>query len=400
MILEKINRENASIKNTGLRGIKVADTKISYIDGANGVLIYRGYRIEDLAKNSSYEETAYLILKGKLPTPMELSVFKDQLAGYRFLPQYLIDSMKTWPKDTPPMRTLMAAVAMLCFDDVSDGNDSFEECEIRSLKLISQIPAIIAAWDRIRRGYDYITLDKNLSFAEGFLYQLFGEKKDNEIAKCLDICLILHIDHTFNASTFACREVVSTKADIHSGVLSGLAALSGPLHGGANEKVMDMLFSLKDEADVEGWVRDRLANGDKIMGMGHAVYKTDDPRALILKNMGKRLGKLQDRQIWCDLLERVEKTAIGYLSDNGKQGIKPNVDFFSAPVYHLIGLPKDLFTPVFAIARVAGWCAHMLEEKFGLAYSKPALYRPSAEYVGKYCGLTGCEYKTINERVE
>lgn len=398
MVIEKVNIKNADIKNTGLRGIKVADTKISYIDGTNGVLIYRGYRIEDLAKNSSYEETAYLILKGKLPTPIELSAFKDQLASYRDLPQYLIDSMKTWPKDTPPMQTLMASVAMLCFEDVSNGGDSFEDCEKKTLKLISRIPAIVAAWDRIRRGYDYITLDRNLGFAEGFLYQLFGKKKNNEVAKCLDVCLILHADHTFNASTFACRGVVSTKADIHSGILSGLAALSGPLHGGANEKVMEMLFSLKDEPDVEGLVRNRLKNGDKIMGMGHAVYKTDDPRAIILKNMGKRLGEMQDQQIWCNLLESVEKAAIEYFSTNGKHGIKPNVDFYSAPVYHLIGLSKDLFTPVFAIARVVGWCAHMLEEKYGLAYSKPALYRPSAEYIGKYCGSTGCEYKTINER--
>ena len=387
-----------AIKNTGLRGVKVADTKISYIDGGNGILIYRGYRIEDLAGNSTYEETAYLILKGILPTPQELDSFRKQLATFGGLPRYLIESMKMWPKETPPMQALMSSVAILGFDDKADGKDNVEECEVQSLKLISRIPSIVAAWDRIRKGYNPITLDRDLGYAGNFLYQLAAKKADPEISKCLDTCLVLHADHTFNASTFACREVVSTKADIYAGVLAGLAALSGPLHGGANKKVMEMLFTLEHEPDIEGWVRNRLEKGEKIMGLGHAVYKTEDPRAVILKDIGKRLEGLQKQQAWCHMLEKIEKTAVEYLSVNGKKGIKPNVDFYSAPVYHLIGLPSDLFTTVFAISRVVGWCAHMLEEKFGLAHSKPALYRPSAEYIGKYCGLTGCEYKTISDR--
>ncbi len=386
------------IKNTGLRGVKVADTKVSYIDGVKGVLIYRGYRIEDLAEKSPYDETAYLILKGRLPSPEELKIFKKKLASLGKLPQFLIDSMNTWPKETTPMKALMASVSMLAFNDDINDNESIEVCEEKSMKLMALLPVAVATWHRIRNGLAPIQPDEELSFAENFLYQFSGKKSSKEIVDCFDKCLILHADHTFNASTFACREVVSTKADIYAGVLAGLSALSGPLHGGANEKVMEMLLSLQDEPDPEEWTKNMLTNGQKIMGLGHAVYKTEDPRAVILKAMGKRLGVLQKQTFWCDLLEKIEKASIEYFTLHGKNGIKPNVDYYSAPVYHLIGLPKELFTPVFAISRAVGWCAHMIEEKFGLANLKPALYRPSADYVGKYCGLTGCEYKPMENR--
>ena len=381
------------VKNTGLRGVKVADTRISFIDGEKGILIYRGYRIEDLAKYSTFEEVAYLLLKGEVPEPSVLSGFRDRLTEKSVLPDFLIESMKSWPRDTSPMQALMASVAMLGFSDRTIDNDSIEEHEERAVRLISSIPAIIVAWDRIRRGLELIPCSSEFGIAGNILYCLSGEEGDPEIVKALDVCLVLHADHSFNASTFACREVASTKADMYAGVLAGIAALSGPLHGGANEKVMEMLVELQNELDIDAWVNKEIKNGRKIMGMGHAVYKTTDPRAVFLKEMAKRLGDKLGMSHWCRLSEEVEISAVRAFELKGKTGIKPNVDFYSAPVYHIIGLSHDLFTPVFAASRVAGWCTHIIEEKFGLAQQKPSLYRPAAEYIGNYCGLMGCEFK-------
>jgi citrate synthase len=385
--------EECVVKNTGLRGVTVADTKISFIDGTKGILIYRGYRIEDLARNSTFEETAYLLLKGELPDASEMEDFKDKLALYSTLPDYVINSMKTWPVTTNPMHTLMSGVAMLGFEDSAIEDEVFEDHVKRAIKLITQLPMLMTAWDRIRRGLEPVAFNPALTHAENILYQLTGEEPDKEVAKSLDICLILHADHTFNASTFACREVVSTKADMYAGAVAGLAALSGPLHGGANERVMQMLMTLENEPHIEDWVKKRIEKGKVIMGLGHAVYKTEDPRALFLKEMGKQLGDKLNQPHWNTMLKTIETSALALLESKGKTGIKPNVDFYSAPVYHLIGLPHDLFTPIFAVSRIAGWASHMLEEQFGLAQEKPALYRPSAQYVGNYCGLMGCEYK-------
>jgi citrate synthase len=398
--MEDTMAEVCNVKNTGLRGVKVADTKISFIDGTQGVLIYRGYRIEELAKQSNFEETAYLILKGDLATSAQLNAFKDKLHRYRALPSFMLDAMRTWPKDANPMKVLMASVAMMGFVDNTSDDDGYELNEERAIYMIAMFPSAVAAWDRIRRGLDPVAAKAEFGHAENFLYQLVGKAPDQEVAKSLDVCLILHADHTFNASTFACREVVSTMADLYAGAQAGLGALSGPLHGGANEKVMAMLQSLEHEQDVEGWVKRRLEQGEKIMGMGHAVYKTEDPRAAFLKAMGYQLGQKLNQPRWYDMLTRIEKTAMAILEEKGKSGIKPNVDFYSAPVYHLIGLPKDLFTPIFAISRISGWCAHMLEEKYSLAQPKTALYRPSAEYVGQYCGLMGCMYQSVDKRVD
>lgn len=386
------------VKNTGLRGVKVADTKISFIDGNQGILLYRGYRIEELAKNSNYLETAYLILNDRLPTQTELKDFVQKIAIYSTYPAYIANSMKTWPKETLPMQAMTTAVSMLGFSDITLDNKSLEEHKERAVRLIAQLPVLVAAWHRIRNGNEPMPFEPSLTFAENFLYQVTGQKPDPEIAKKLDICMILHAEHTFNASTFACREVVSTQADMYSGAVAGLSALSGSLHGGANELVMAMLLGLENERDVEGWVRTRIQQGNLIMGMGHAVYKTGDPRAFILKEMCRTIGEKVGQLKWFELLERIEKTALREFEARGKTGIRSNIDFYSAPVYHMFGLPTDLFTPLFAISRMAGWCAHMLEEKFALAQPKPALYRPSAEYIGNYCGLTGCDYKSVNVR--
>lgn len=267
-----------------------------------------------------------------------------------------------------------------------------------AVRLIARLPAVVAAWHRIRNGLEPLTPDDALSHAANFLWQLHGEKPDAEMADDLDTCLILHADHTFNASTFACREVVSTRAHMYAGVSAGIGALSGSLHGGANARVMKMLLSLEAEKDVSGWVSRQLESGERIMGMGHAVYKTMDPRARYLKDMAARLGKKTGQERWSELSREIERAGLAEFAKRGKADIQPNVDFFSAPVYHIMGIPRDIMTPIFAISRVAGWCSHIIEEKFAEAQEKPALYRPKAEYVGQYCGLMGCEYEGADER--
>jgi citrate synthase len=243
-----------------------------------------------------------------------------------------------------------------------------------------------------------VPAERALPHTANFLWQLTGVRPDAEIAKDLDTALVLHADHSFNASTFACREVVSTQAHLYAGVAAGVGALSGSLHGGANAQVMKMLEALKNESDVPGWVRKQLDEGRKIMGMGHAVYKTTDPRARFLKDMCFRLGKKLNEEHWCRLSTQIEETAVAEFAKRGKTTIKPNVDFYSAPVYHMMGIPGDMMTPVFAVSRIAGWTAHGIEEKFGDAQGKPALYRPSSEYTGNYCGKEACVYTPIDER--
>jgi citrate synthase len=272
----------------------------------------------------------------------------------------------------------------------------------KAIRLIARIPAVTAAWHRIRSGKEPLPPKENLPHAANFLWQLTGEEPDSEIARDLDVCLVLHADHTFNASTFACREVVSTEAHMYAGVAAGLGALSGALHGGANARVMKMLFQLESEIQSEDevgpWVRARLERGQKIMGMGHAVYKTMDPRSKILARMSEGLGRKTGHENWYRLLTLIEKEGLKEFERRGKMEIKANVDFYSGSVYAMMGIPVDIMTPVFAISRISGWCAHVIEEKFGDAQEKPALYRPQAEYVGHYCGDMGCEFQPLQER--
>jgi len=386
------------IKNTGLRGVTVADTKISFIDGEKGILIYRGYRIEELAERSSFVETAYLLLNGSLPGRDELNKFDDQLTKARVLPDFLYRSFGKWPKEADPMDVLQAAVPLLAIADRDLADESREANLRKAVRLIARIPAIIATWHRIRNDREPLAPDDNLSHAANFLWQLHGEKPDPQAARELDVCLLLHADHTFNASTFACREVVSTRAHMYAGVAAGVGALSGSLHGGANARVVKMIHQIESEKDLAGWIKDRLDRGERIMGMGHAVYKTTDPRAIILKKASEKLGKKVGNENWYELLSKVEELAVKEFESRGKTTIKPNVDFYSGSVYHMLGIPTDLMTPVFAIARTSGWCAHIIEEKFAEAQEKPALYRPEAEYVGEYCGAMGCEYRPPEDR--
>jgi citrate synthase len=296
------------------------------------------------------------------------------------------------------MDVLQGAISLMAAADPDQGDDSRQANLRKAIRLVARLPGLVAAWNRIRQGHDPLSPDQNLSHAANFLWQMHGQKPDPGTARDLDVCLILHADHTFNASTFAVREVISTRAHIYAGISAGIGALSGSLHGGANAQVMGMLLELEGEQDIPGWVRQQLEAGQRIMGIGHAVYKTTDPRGSILKEMGQRLGKRSGQMQWSQMLELIEKTAMEELARRGKGELRPNVDFFSAPVYHLMGVPRDLMTPVFAVSRVAGWCAHAIEEKFGDVQGKPALYRPKAEYVGNYCGLMGCVYQPEEER--
>ncbi len=385
--------EVVNVKNTGLRGVTVADTKISFIDGEKGVLIYRGYRIEDLAEHATFMEVAFLLLNGALPGKSELETFEKQVVEARQLPGYVFDTLKRWPAGARPMDVLQAAVPLLAMDD-PDINEDTREANFRmAVRLIARVPAVAAAWHRIRRGLEPLPSESSLPHAANFLWQLLGRKPDRETAGDLDVCLTLHADHTFNASTFACREVVSTRAHMYAGVAAGIGALSGSLHGGANTEVMKMLLELESEKDIPAWVKGKLGKGGRIMGMGHAVYKTMDPRARFLKDMAYRLGKKTGQSRWHEISTRIEETALNAFAERGKTDIQPNVDYYSAPVYHIMGIPGDLMTPVFAVSRVTGWCSHIIEEKFAEAQEKPALYRPQAEYVGQYCGLVGCEYE-------
>jgi 2-methylcitrate synthase len=386
------------VKNTGLRGVTVADTKISYIDGEQGILLYRGYRIEELADRSTFPEVAWLLLRDRLPDEEEIGVFAKQLRDAGEIPDFVLGCLKKLPKDALPMDVLQASVPLVAISDPQLSDDTREGNLRKAVSLMARIPALVAAWHRIRNGLDPLPQDNSLSHTGNFLWQLQGRKPDSELTRDLDICLILHADHTFNASTFACREVVSTRAHMYAGVAAGVGALSGSLHGGANERVMRMLSEVESEEDIPGWVASQLDQKKRIMGMGHAVYKAYDPRARILKEMSRRLGEKFGETKWYELSDQVERAALAEFEKRGKKALHTNVDFWSASVYHMIGIPADLMTGIFAISRIAGWCAHIIEEKFGDAQEKPVLYRPAAEYVGNYCGKIGCVYEPVSER--
>ena len=398
LFCEGTMQQTVTVKNIGLRGVAVADTKISFIDGQKGVLIYRGYRIEELAERSSFMETAYLLLNGRLPSSEELQGFETQVRESRELPDYVYSCLKTLPKNADPMDVIQAAVPLLAMAD-PDLAEWTREANVRmAIRLIARLPVVTAAWHRIRNGLEPLRSDNGLSHAANFLWLLKGEKPDEETAHDLDVCLILHGDHTFNASTFACREVTSTRAHMYAAITAGIGALSGSLHGGANARVMAMLQELDSVDDLARWVKDRIDRGERIMGMGHAVYRTMDPRARYLKDMASRLGKSKGMEKWDRLSKLLEQIAEEEFDRRGKNEIRPNVDFYSAPVYHMMEIPRDLFTPIFAMSRIAGWCSHVIEEKFAEAQDKPMLYRPQAEYVGQYCGLMGCEYAPLEGR--
>ena len=385
-------------KNIGLRNIEVADTRISSIDGEKGKLIYRGYDILDLTKKSNFEETAYLLLHDELPSRRQFDDFKQKLAAERTIPKRVQENMGNWRKDADPMDMLQAFVAALSGYYDEEFRDK-EASYSRAITLIAKVPTIVASWERIRNNKDLVHPAPELSHAANFLYMLTGKKPDSEIEKIFDICLILHADHTFNASTFAARQVASTRAHMYSAASAAIGALSGELHGGANYEVMKMLLDIETVDNVEQWVKSSISKGEKIMGMGHAVYKTYDPRAQVLKELSRKLAE-RTGEPWFDITQKVEQVTIDEIKKQKGIDIYPNVDLYSASLYYMLKIPMDLNTPIFAISRVAGWASHIIEEKFAEAAPKPALYRPKAVYVGKYCGPQGCEYKSLDLRAE
>jgi citrate synthase len=383
-------------KNIGLRGIEVADTKISNIDGKKGKLIYRGFDILDLTKNSTFEETAYLLLYDNLPNKPQLDEFSTKLNEARYIPKQMQKNMANWRKDADPMDMLQAFIAALA--GYYDEEFSNKEASIdRAINLIAKVPTIVASWQRIRCSLEVVDPDPTLSHAANFLYMMSGEKPDPEVEKIFDICLILHADHTFNASTFTARQVASTRAHMYSATSAAIGALSGELHGGANTEVMKMLLEINEVSKVEAWVKESMKKGDRIMGMGHAVYRTYDPRAQVLKELSRKLAE-KTKEPWFAITEKVENVTITEMKTQKDRDIYPNVDLYSASLYYMLKIPVDLNTPIFAISRVVGWASHIIEEKFAEAAPKPALYRPKATYVGKYCGPEGCEYKTLDLR--
>lgn len=390
--------EISDVKNIGLRGVKVADTRISDVDGEKGILIYRGFNIVDLARSSTFEEVSFLLLHDRLPTQEEWKRFLSDLISEREVPEAIHGFMKMMPSTIHPMDMLQAAVSILSGYDLQLREESRDANLKKAIRLIAKLPTIVAAWNRIRNGNEPISPLPHLNHAGNFLYMLSGSPPDPDTARDFDICLILHAEHSFNASTFAGREVASTHAHLYASVVAALGALSGELHGGANSEVMKMLLEIGDEARVKSWISEKLQKGGKVMGMGHAVYHTEDPRATILRKICEKLAERTGDRKWYEMTRTIEAaTQEEFRRIKGKE-IYANVDFYSASVYHMMKIPIDLFTPVFAISRVSGWAAHIIEEKFAEAQPKPELYRPDADYVGTYCGTQACPYIPIQER--
>jgi citrate synthase len=390
--------ERIDVKNIGLRGVKVADTRISDVDGEKGNLTYRGFNICDLVTFSTFEEVSFLLLNDRLPTREELKKYQEELVSAREVPEPVLEFMRRLPQSTHPMDVLQASIPVLGSYDPQLVEETKEANLKKAARLIAKLPTVVAAWDRIRKNLEPVDPNPSLTHAGNFLYMLSGTLPDSGTARDFDICLILHAEHSFNASTFAGREVASTHAHIYASVAAAVGALSGELHGGANSEVMKMLLEIGEVERVKSWVASKLQRGAKIMGMGHAVYHTEDPRATILRGICERLADRTGDRHWYGLTKAIETATKEEFKKIKGREIYSNIDFYSASVYHMMGIPLDLFTPVFAISRVSGWTAHIIEEKFAEAQPKPELYRPDSDYVGAYCGPQFCEYVPIEKR--
>ena len=359
-------------KPKGLEGIIATTSSICWIDGESGVLSYRGIDIHELASKSCFEETTYLLWNGVLPNAVELKQFSTQLAEARTLDTKIIDLLNSVPTSASPMEVLRTAVSLLSIYD-PDERDSSHAANLRkSFRLTSQIAMIVAIFDRIRKGKEIIAADKSLSHAANFLWMLNGEKPSATATSAFDIALILHADHELNASTFAARVIAATMSDLHSAITGAIGALKGPLHGGANEATMKLLFAIdKAGEDPVEHVRQMFASKQKISGFGHRVYHTEDPRATHLRRMSEELGKAAGNTRWFDMSRKIET----FVKQEKK--LNANVDFYSASTYTTLGIDIDLFTPIFAISRISGWAAHVLEQ-----HDDNRLIRPRADYTG------------------
>ncbi len=389
---------STTTKDIGLREVLVADTTISLIDGLKGELSYRGYDIHDLANYSTNEEVAYLLLHEALPTVRQLKEFSDLRASQRNLPSAIVEALKKIPNTAQSMDVLQAFIPLLTDFDSGKHKNTKDANLKRAIQLIALLPTVVALWDRTRRKLQPIEPKIELSRAANFLYMLTGNIPDEEAAKDFDTCLVLHAEHAFNASTFTARVVASTRAHMFAAISAAVGSLSGELHGGANMHVMQNLREIGDPARVEDWVRSKLDNHERIMGMGHAVYKTLDPRADLLKHIAEKLAKKTVDPKWYLITREIESVTQREFRRRKGGDIYANVDLYSASVYHMLGIPDDLFTPVFAIARVLGWTTHVIEEKFPKPPIKPELYRPKAQYQGNYCGPIGCKYIPLSKR--
>jgi citrate synthase len=372
-----------STASAGLRGVVAAQSSIGDVNGDEGILIYQGYNIHDLAEDSTFEEVIFLLWNGRLPKVDELAALESDIRANYEAPKEVIVLMKQYPKEADPMDVLRTAVSSLDFYDTEGHGTDREHAMKAAVKITGQIGTLAAAWDRIRNGKEIVEPDKDLGIAENFLYMLRGEKPDADEARMFDIALILHADHELNASTFTTRVVAGTLADMYGAVTAGIAALAGPLHGGANTNVMKMLIEIGDVDKIDAWVDNALEHKKKIMGIGHAVYKTEDPRATWLRKFSKQIAEKKGETKWYEMSERIEKLM------HEKKGMFPNVDFYSASTYYLMGIPLDLYTPIFAVSRISGWTGHILEQ-----YGNNKLIRPRAEYIG----ARDLKYVPIEER--
>ncbi len=356
----------------GLAGVVAAESALSFIDGEAGLLSYRGYDIHALARHASYLESVYLLWYDALPAAIELAAFEGTLAGQRALPEVVRRALPLLCGESSPMAALRTGVSLLGQVD-PEADDISHEADLRKAgRLVAQMPTLVTAFDRIRKGLDPIDPDPELDHSGNFLYMLSGERPSETAARALDTSLILYLEHGLNASTFAARVVASTLADMHSAITAGVSALKGPLHGGANEKAMQMLLEIGHADDVSAFVDRALERKQKIMGFGHRVYRTEDPRATHLRRMAEELSGEAGAASWYDVSRALEKEMLA------RKGLHCNVDFYCATVYYSLGLPIDLFTPLFAIGRTAGWAAHVMEQ-----HMHNRLIRPRAEYTGE-----------------
>jgi citrate synthase len=356
----------------GLEGVVATTSKICYIDGDNGVLAYGGIDIHELAEKSNFEETCFLLWHGRLPKAQELKDLRQQLASERKLDPAIIDFLRSVPQGALPMDVLRTAVSALGLYDRDRAANDHDANVKKAIRLTSQIALIVAAYDRVRKGKNVVESDPSISHAANFLLLLNGEKPSETAERALDIALILHADHELNASTFAARVTAATLSDMHSAITSAIGALKGPLHGGANEAVFHILEKIDASgADPVEYVRDMLARKQKISGFGHRVYRTEDPRATHLRKMSEDLCRAHDETKWFEMSNKIEKFI------KAEKKLNANVDFYSASTYHVLGIDIDLFTPIFAVSRISGWTAHVIEQ-----LDDNRLIRPRADYIG------------------
>ncbi len=356
----------------GLKGVVAADSAICFIDGQIGKLIYRGYNIDDLAENSTYEEVAYLLFKGELPNARQLEEFKKVLASHRAIDSSVIDGLRRLPRDASPMSMLRTAVSLSgVFDPQEDDATPAANWE-KSIRLVAEVSSMVAIIHRLRKGLEPVEPRLDLSHSGNFMYMLNGKVPTADETRAMDLILILHAEHGFNASTFAARVIAATLSDLYSVVTGAIGALKGPLHGGANTEVLKTLAEVGDVKNVPQWIADKRAKKEVFMGFGHAVYQVEDPRAKHLKELSRRLSIQSGDPKWYDISVEIEKLVNPVINKNC------NVDFYSASLQHYMGIPGDLFTCVFAASRIAGWCAHVLEQ-----WADNKIIRPSSNYTGQ-----------------